>query len=213
MLSHDPGAGGMSYAAVLSDLDGVLVDSGASIEETWRAWARSHGLDPDFAPHVHGVPSRDVIARVAPHLDADLESAIVERMEIANPAGTALAGAAELLGGGAGLPVAIVTSCTDALARARLDAAGLPVPAVLVTVDRVRAGKPDPEGYLLAAAELGVAPGSCVVLEDAPAGVAAGRAAGATVIAITTTHTPSQLSGAHALAGSFAEALARAAIA
>jgi sugar-phosphatase len=200
----------MSYAAVLSDLDGVLVDSGASIEATWAAWARSHGIDPALLQgQIHGRPSREVIALVAPHLDVDAESAVVERMEIDNPAATVLPGAAELLAGDGGLPVAIVTSCTGELAHARLRTAGLPVPKVLVTVDRVRAGKPDPEGYLMAAAALGVDATDCVVLEDAPAGIAAGRAAGATVIAITTTHAPQQLADAHALAGSVAEALAR----
>jgi sugar-phosphatase len=199
----------MSYAAVLSDLDGVLVDSGASIEETWATWARSHGIDPALLRgQVHGRPSREVIALVAPHLDVDAESAVVERMEIENPHATVLPGALELLRGDGGVPVAIVTSCTDELAHARLRAAGLPVPEVLVTVDRVRAGKPDPEGYLLAAARLGVDPADCVVLEDAPAGIAAGRAAGATVIAIATTHPPEQLGGAHAIADSVAGALA-----
>src|SRR5919197_3109093 len=128
---HERGARRMSlrYAAILSDLDGVLVDSGDSIEETWHRWARSRGIDPAaLAGRFHGVPSLQVIRRVAPQLDAVAESAVVEQMEIGNPAATALPGAAELLDGAAGLPVAVVTSCTDALAHARLAAAGLPVP-------------------------------------------------------------------------------------
>jgi sugar-phosphatase len=202
------------FAAILSDLDGVLVDSGDSIERTWSRWARSHGIDPAaLAGRFHGVPSVQVIRGVAPHLDAAAEAAAVEQMEIDNPAATALPGAAELLDGAAGLPVAIVTSCTDALAHARLADAGLPVPRVMVTADHVRAGKPDPEGYRAAAAALGADPSACLVLEDAPAGIAAGRAAGATVIAIATTHDRDELAAAHAIAGSVAEALQLAAAA
>jgi sugar-phosphatase len=195
--------------AILSDLDGVLVDSGDSIEETWRAWAQAR--DIDFARLegcFHGVPSLAVIRRVAPHLDAEAESAAVEQLEIDNPVGTALPGAAALLAGATGLPLAIVTSCTDALAAARLRAAALRPPPVMVTADRVARGKPDPEGYRAAAAALGVDPADCLVLEDAPAGIAAGRAAGATVVGITTTHPARELREAHRLAASVAEALA-----
>jgi sugar-phosphatase len=103
--------------------------------------------------------------------------------------------------------VAIVTSCTVPLATARLRAAGLAVPAVLVTPERLSRGKPDPEGYLLAARELGAAPADCVVLEDAPAGIEAGRAAGMHVVGITTTHEPKDLD-AHELAPSIAAWLA-----
>jgi sugar-phosphatase len=196
------------HRAILSDLDGVLVDSGTSIEETWQAWAAARAID--FAlldGQFHGVPSLAVIRRVAPHLDAHAESATVEQMEIDNPAATVLPGAAALLAGATGLPVAIVTSCTDALARARLREAALPVPEIMVTADRVANGKPDPEGYRAAAAALGVDPADCLVLEDAPAGIAAGRAAGATVVGITTTHAREELGAAHRLARSVAEAL------
>jgi sugar-phosphatase len=198
----------MAPRAILSDLDGVLVDSGDSIEETWRTWAASRAID--FAlldGRFHGVPSLAVISRVAPHLDARAEAAAVEQMEIGNPAATALPGAAALLGGAAGLPVAIVTSCTEALARARLGEAGLPIPEIMVTADRVANGKPDPEGYRAAAAALGFDPAECLVLEDAPAGIAAGRAPGATVVGITTTHPGEELGKAHRLAASVAEAL------
>jgi sugar-phosphatase len=198
----------MAHRAILSDLDGVLVDSGDSIEETWRSWAASRAID--FAlldGRFHGVPSLAVISRVAPHLDARAEAVAVEQMEIDNPAATVLPGAAALLRGAAGLPVAIVTSCTDALAHARLGEAGLPIPQIMVTADRVANGKPDPEGYRAAAAALGVDPADCLVLEDAPAGIAAGRAAGATVVGITTTHARAELHQAHRLAASVAEAL------
>jgi sugar-phosphatase len=198
-----------AFAAILSDLDGVLVDSGDSIEETWGTWARSVGLDPAVLDgRIHGRPAGDVIAEVAPHLDAAEQAANVSALDIAGPPARLLPGATDLLGGASGLPVAIVTSCGHDLAHERLRAAALPVPAVLVTSDRVSAGKPDPQGYRLAATELRVAPERCVVFEDAPAGIAAARAAGATVIAISTTHRAQDLQEADAIVGSVADALA-----
>jgi sugar-phosphatase len=213
-LHLDP-EGGMtvtfSPAAILSDLDGVLVDSGDAIEVTWSTWAVSRGLDPAvLRGRIHGRPAVEVIREVAPHLDAQAEGAAVTRMDIDGPPARLLPGAADLLGGAAVVAVAIVTSCPDALARVRLTAVDLPVPRVLITAGRVTIGKPDPEGYRLAAHELGVDPAACVVFEDAPAGAAAGHAAGARVIGITTTHTADELraAGADELAGSVAEALA-----
>jgi sugar-phosphatase len=185
----------MRYAAILSDLDGVLVDSGAAVALAWRTWALRHDLDPDaVAAVVHGRPGAELIAEFVPDADLAAEVAWLEAFEIdAAVSARPFAGAAELL---AGDGVAIVTSCTGPLARARLAAAGLPVPAVLVTADRVARGKPAPDAYLLAARELGVEPAACAVLEDAPAGVAAGRAAGMTVHAVTTTHAPAALTAA-----------------
>jgi mannitol-1-/sugar-/sorbitol-6-phosphatase len=200
----------LSPSAILSDLDGVLVDSGIAIEACWGAWARSHGIDPAVLHgRIHGVRSTEVIRGVAPHLDTPSEAAAVEDLVLHGPAAELLPGAAELLTGAAGLPVAIVTSCPAPLADRRLRDAGLPAPRVLVTADRVRAGKPDPEGYRLAATELGVDAEACVVFEDAPAGIAAGRAAGAVVIGITTTHEADELlaAGATEVAASVAEAL------
>jgi sugar-phosphatase len=197
-----------AFAAILSDLDGVLVDSGDSIERTWGTWARSVGLVPSALDgRIHGRPSTDVIREVAPHLDVAEQAAIVEELDINGPPARLLPGATDLLTGASGLPVAIVTSCADALAHERLRAAALPLPQVLVTSDRVTAGKPDPQGYRLAATELGIAPERCVVFEDAPAGIAAGRAAGATVIAIATTHPREELGHADAIVSSVAEAL------
>lgn len=199
--------------AVLSDLDGVLVDSGDSIEVTWSTWARSHDIEPEvLLGSIHGRPSRDVIAEFAPQLDVAAEEAVVERMDIDGPPAKLLPGARELLMGSSvvGAAFAVVTSCPDELGHVRLRAADLPIPRVFVTSDRVRAGKPDPEGYLLAARELGVDPGACVVFEDAPAGIAAGVAAGAQVVGITTTHAPAELraAGAVACAADVAAALA-----
>lgn len=186
-------------AAVLSDLDGVLVDSAAAIERTWRDFAARHGLDPDrVLAESHGRRSIDLIRVVAPHLDAEAEAALVEREEIENAPGLrALPGARELVESIPAERFAIVTSGSRALAVARLRAAGLPVPEVLVTAEEVEDGKPDPAGYLRAAELLGVDPAHSVVLEDAPAGVEAGRAAGMTVIAVLTTNDESALARAH----------------
>lgn len=186
----------MTY--VLADLDGTLIDSHASIVRAWRWWAARHGVDPDAIEAImHGRPSAEIIAEVAPHLDAAAESAVVDAREAEDCGDViALPGAAELLAGWPADRLAIVTSCTVPLVTARLAATGLAAPDVLVTPERVRAGKPDPEGYLLAADELGADPAECVVLEDAPAGVAAGRAAGMHVVGVLTAHTADQLPGA-----------------
>ncbi len=197
----------MRFAAILCDLDGVLVDSGDAIETVWRDWARGQGLDPDAVAHAsHGVPTREVIAAVAPHLPAAEEA---ERLEAVHAAtgGEALPGAAELIAAAPSDRLAVVTSCGSSLAAARLSAAGLPEPSILVTADAVRRGKPSPDAYLVAAQALGAEPTKCVVIEDAPAGVKAGRAAGATVWAVTTTHTADELAEAHDVAPDLAALL------
>ena len=173
---------------ILSDLDGVLVDSHESIMRAWHWWGALHGVEAQAIESVqHGRPSGEVIAALTPDLDAAAESRAIDLRQADDTDGVvALPGAHELLAGAE--PVAIVTSCTIPLATARLRAAGLPIPEVLVTPERLALGKPDPEGYLLAARELGADPADCVVLEDAPAGVDAGRAAGMHVVGITTTH-------------------------
>jgi HAD superfamily hydrolase (TIGR01509 family) len=189
----------LEHLAVLSDLDGVLVDSGAAIERTWRTFAERHGLDAaTVLAESHGRRSVDLIRLVAPDLDAPAEAAEIEREEIENVEGLLpLPGARELVSSVPADRFAVVTSGSRALAVARLRAAGLPVPKVLVTAEQVEAGKPDPAGYLRAAALLGVDPSECLVLEDAPAGVAAGLAAGMTVIAVLTTNDESALRAAH----------------
>ncbi len=188
--------------AVISDLDGVLVDSGADIERSWRRFAARHELDPELVlAESHGRRSVDLIRVVAPHLDADAEAARIEQEEIENARCLqALPGARELVESVPPDRFAIVTSGTRPLAVARLEAAGIAVPEVLVTAEQVERGKPDPEGYRRAAALLGVEPAHSVVLEDAPAGVEAGLAAGMTVIAVLTTHDESALRHAHSRA-------------
>ena len=169
---------------ILSDLDGVLVDSQESIMRAWRWWGALHGVEAQAIESVqHGRPSGEIIAMLAPDLDAAAESRAIDLRQAGDTDGVvALPGARDLLAGGE--PVAIVTSCTVPLATARLRAAGLPIPDVLVTPERLARGKPDPEGYLLAARKLGVDPRRCLVVEDAEAGVRAGQAAGAVVAAL-----------------------------
>jgi mannitol-1-/sugar-/sorbitol-6-phosphatase len=183
---------------VLSDLDGVLVDSHASIMRAWRWWTDRRGLGDGAAAAIpQGRPSGEVIATLDPGVDAAAESRAIDDRQARDTDGVvALPGAADLLARFGPDRVAIVTSCTAPLAAARLRAAGLTPPAVLVTADRLGRGKPDPEGYLLAARELGADPADCVVLEDAPAGVEAGRAAGMRVVGVLTTHSPQELAAA-----------------
>jgi sugar-phosphatase len=187
-------------AAWLVDLDGTLVDSSAPVRRAWQAFAARHGLDPDEVEHfAHGRPSRESVRLLAPDADHEAEAAAIEEAELSDTDGVhALPGAAELLRAPR-RPLAIVTSCSDALARIRLDAAGLPAPEVIVSSDEVERGKPDPECFLIAARRLNVEPSACLVLEDAPAGVKAARAAGATVIALRTTHAERELAEADAI--------------
>jgi sugar-phosphatase len=187
----------MRFAAVLSDLDGVLVDSGAAVERVWREWAVSQGLDADEVVRaMHGVPSPQVISRVAPWLNPSIEGERVDRLHAAT-GGVALPGAAGLLSAVA--PLAVVTSCSAPLATARFAAAGLVAPEVLITSELTPRGKPFPDPYLAAASALGVSPADCLVIEDAPAGVQAGLAAGAEVWAVETTHSAAELSVATAV--------------
>ncbi|MGB8012739.1 MAG: HAD family hydrolase [Terriglobales bacterium] len=176
-------------SALLFDMDGVLIDSTPAVARVWHRWALEHGLDPESVVHrAHGRPSRTTIRELLPNADIDLEDREVERREIEDLEGVVLLpGARELL---SSLPPerwTIATSCTRRLAEVRLQAAGLPIPRNMVTSTDVKIGKPDPEPYLKAAAKLGFAASECVVVEDAPAGVRAGKSAGARVIGFPTT--------------------------
>ncbi len=176
-------------------MDGVLVDSGAVVERTWQRWAERHGIDAaPFLEIAHGRRARDTLQAVNPALARDEEVAWLDAAELLDLAGlTPVAGAPEFLSSLPEHARAIVTSCSRALALERLTAAGVPIPALLVTSDDVVDGKPAPEGYRLAAQRLGVNPGSCLVFEDAPPGIAAGQAAGCRVVGLTTTHSADQL--------------------
>ncbi len=185
---------------VLFDLDGVLVDSTPAVSRVWASWAREHGFEPDkVVKNAHGRPSIATIRELLPQADHAAEDREVERREIADVEGVIpLPGAMELL---QALPMqrwAIVTSCTRPLAGVRIGAAGLPKPKHLVTSSDVRRGKPDPEPYLKGAQLLGVPPSECVVIEDAPAGIRAGKAAGARVLALRTTASDAELQQAGA---------------
>jgi mannitol-1-/sugar-/sorbitol-6-phosphatase len=167
------------YEVILFDLDGVLVDSLRVIERILREWAGEHGLNGDRAVALsHGRRDIDLIRLLAPHLDAEAEAARIVAKEEHDTAGLrALPGAAALL---AALPPkawAVVTSGTRAVATARLSAAGLPMPALLIGAEDVPAGKPDPVGYLWAAQLLGSTARHCLVVEDAKAGAEAAGAA------------------------------------
>ncbi len=187
-------------AAFLFDLDGVLVDSRAVVERAARSWALRHRLDPAEVIRIaHGRRSSDTVKAVAPHLDAKREAAWIDAAELADVAGLiAVPGAAALLGALPASRWGIVTSCGQALAKLRLTSVGLPVPKVLVTSEEVAQGKPAPDGYRLGAQRLGCDTAACVVFEDAPAGIAAGRSAGTRVIGLTTMLAAHELVGADA---------------
>ena len=184
--------------ALLLDLDGTLVDSHDSTEAVWRAWGDAHGLDgAQVARTCHGVPSAEHVANWAPDLDAAAEAERIEADQVAAEEPTpAFPGAAELLR--AAPRVAIVTSGSPALVARRLQTSGLAAPAVMVTAGEAARGKPAPDPYLLGAERLGVAIADCVVVEDAPAGVAAGVAAGARTLAVLHTHPRAALAAADA---------------
>jgi len=201
---HESSPGGglaaIRCSAFLFDLDGVLIDSTPAVHRVWAQWAMEHGLDPDaVVAHAHGRPSLSTVRRFLPDADHELENRTVERREIEDVEGiVVLPGAAELL---TSLPPqrwTIATSCTRRLAEVRLRAAGLPIPQCIVTSTDVTRGKPDPESFLKAAAKLGFRASECVVCEDAPAGVVAGKAAGARVVALRTTFPEAELCAAGA---------------
>jgi sugar-phosphatase len=179
--------------AMIFDMDGVVIDSGDVYARHWRRWAAEHGFDYDAdIAHVHpGRPPLDTVRVVAPLLDAVAETARFNAaldVDEGQDEIAAMPGAAALL---AGLPPdrwAIATSAFGQIARQWLAHAGLPEPAAMVTVDDIEHGKPAPDPYLRAAELLGRDPRRCLVVEDAPAGITAGKAAGATVLAVRTSH-------------------------
>lgn len=190
----------VSCQGLLFDLDGVLIDSTPAVARVWHRWAIEHNLDPQAVIHLaHGRPSRTTIRELLPNANIDAEDRIVERWEMEDTDGVVfLPGTQRLLDS---LPKdrwTIATSCTRPLAEVRLRAAGLPIPETMVTSSDVTHGKPHPEPYLKAAAKLGLSPADCIVVEDAPAGVRAGKAAGARVIGFPTTMNAQALKAAGA---------------
>jgi mannitol-1-/sugar-/sorbitol-6-phosphatase len=192
----------ITCAAILFDLDGVLIDSTENIRRHWQGWAEQHNLDLDeIMRNAHGRRTVETMRLVAPHLPVEQEARAFAAMEAADTAGVVtIDGALDLL---APLPPdawAIVTSGDRELATARLRSRGLPVPRIMVTAEDVANGKPDPEPYLVAAGRFGLAPDACVVIEDSPAGLASATAAGMRSVAVASTHAVHELSTAVAIA-------------
>lgn len=180
-----------AFGAFLFDMDGTVLNSIAAAERIWSAWAVRHGVDvATFLPTIHGARAIDTITRLnLPGLDAEEQAAFITAAEINDVEGIVEIPAAEAF-----LNVlpknrwAMVTSAPRDLALRRMAAAGIPEPAVMITAEDVKAGKPDPAGYLLAAKKLGVEPADCLIFEDAAVGIQAAEAAGAALMIITTTH-------------------------
>lgn len=180
----------LDVAAVLFDMDGTLVDSDAAVERAWHSWGTEFGVDGAAAVTLaHGSPSEPTVRKLLAGADEERIAAAVGRQmalqydDVADVVATD--GALELIAAldRQGMPWAVFTSADVRLARARLGAAGISAP-LLVTTDDVRAGKPDPEGWIMAAALVGVPPEKCLVVEDAEVGLAAARAAGAWTAAL-----------------------------
>lgn len=175
--------------AALLDMDGTLVDSAAVVERLWWEWAEPHGLDrATVLETVHGRQGWRSMAMLLPERDHEIN--LVENQQMLAKESAEIDGVVEIPGAAAFLsalapfPHAIVTSANNALMTARMGAAGLTIPALAITAERVTRSKPDPEGFLLAASTLGIAPTDCVVFEDSGAGIRAGLDAGMTVIGV-----------------------------
>jgi len=176
-------------AALLFDMDGVLINSTPAVARVWRRWAIERGFNPEeVVARAHGRPSLTTVREYLPNADHEAENKEVERREIEDLEGVIpLPGALELLASRPPDRWTIVTSCTRPLAEVRIKAAGLPLPKKLITSNDITHGKPNPEPYLKGAAILGFPSAECIVLEDVPAGVRSGKSAGSRVVAFTTT--------------------------
>jgi sugar-phosphatase len=183
---------------ILFDMDGVLVSSIETAVRSWRRWAKLYDLpDAEIFVVPHGMRAIDLVRMLRPDIDPQEGLRVIEDMEVEDVADLrVLPGVKTLL---EGLPPerwAIVTSATRRLLLARLKAAGLPVPQRIISGDMVKRGKPDPEPYRRGAELLGFRPEECVVVEDAPSGVGAGKAAGCRVLGVLGTHSAAELGGA-----------------
>lgn len=182
---------GRSFGAFLFDMDGTILTSIAAAERVWAAWATRHGIDvAAFLPTIHGMRAIETIRRQnLPGIDLQAEVEALTLAEIEDVGGIEqIPGAAGFL---AALPAdrwAVVTSSPRRLAIRRLEAAGLPLPPLMIAGEDVRNGKPAPDPFLLGAERLGQAPENCLVFEDAPAGIQAAEAAGSPVVVVTATH-------------------------
>lgn len=183
------------------------MDSTLPVERHWRAWAKRKGLDGEAILAIsHGMRTVEVIRTVAPHLDAEAEARAIESLEATDIEGlTAMPGAVDLVHSVPDGRWGVVTSGPRYLQSGRLKFCGLPVPKVFITADDVVHGKPHPEPYLKGAAGLAFSPEDCVVIEDAPAGVASARAAGMKVIGMASTYAAERLTGADAVVQKLAQ--------
>jgi len=176
---------------ILLDMDGTILNSIKTAERIWGAWAQQHGLDlVSFLPTIHGVQSVETIRRLGlTGIDPVVEAAAITQAELDDIVGIeAIAGAAEFLAALSGFRWGIVTSAPRALALRRMEAAGFPVPPLLIAAEDVTHGKPAPDCFLLAAERLGTTADRCLVFEDSSAGIAAADAAGAAALVVTSTH-------------------------
>jgi sugar-phosphatase len=193
-------------SAILFDLDGVLVDSTVSIVRHWRAWAERNQVDPEkVLAVIHGRRTVEVLRMMAPHLDTEPEAMRLEQSVTDDNGTTVVPGACELLHSIPKDRWCVVTSGTRGLAISRIRGANLPVPKVLVGADDVNKGKPDPEPYVKGAKLLGMKPEECLVIEDAPLGIAAAKAGGMKAIGLTTTFPESELREADAIVSSLTQ--------
>ncbi len=193
--------------AVLFDLDGVLVDSTRAVVRIWSEWAKRQGIQAERILEVaHGRRTIETVHLVAPHLDAEEEARDLERVEIGDLDGVLeVEGALELISSIPDSGWTVVTSGPRALASRRLEHVGLPRPDRFIAAEDVTEGKPHPDAYLKGAEILGASPEDCVVIEDAPSGIRAGKSAGMTVVAVVTTHDEDDLSEADAIVASLAD--------
>jgi sugar-phosphatase len=196
---------GEVFDAVIFDLDGTLIDSTPAVNRAWSAWAGEHGLTEAELGRHHGIPSASVVRAVMPDDRYEAGLRRITELELADLHDVVvLPGAAEALASLAGAKNAIATSCTVPLAGARIGAAQLQPPTVIVTADDVANGKPHPEPFLRAARLLDVDPRRCLVVEDAPKGLEAAQAAGCFTLAVVTT-TPREALNADAIVIDLAE--------
>jgi mannitol-1-/sugar-/sorbitol-6-phosphatase len=189
---------------ILFDMDGVLISSIGSVRRSWRRWAKMYGVPNAEEYEVpHGVRAIDIVKKLRPDIDPQKGLRVIEDIEVNDVADmTVLPGVKALLERLPSDRWAIVTSSTGRLLLARLRAAGLPVPARIISADTVERGKPDPEPYRRGAELLGFRPEDCVVVEDAPSGVGSGKAAGCRVLGVLGTHSAADLREADWIVGS-----------
>ncbi len=202
----------LTCKALLLDLDGTLIDSAPRILRVWEGWSARNGIDFEAVVSImHGRRSVDTIRLVAPWLAAETEVAALEAEEIRDMHDVQIyPGASRLMAALQRRPHAIVTSGSRLAVEARLKYVGLSLPPVLITADEVKSGKPAPDGYLLAARRLGMDPADCLVIEDSPVGIDAGKAASMRVIGVASTHSTEELGQADAVVEALGDVTLRA---